>query len=380
MTKNLLGLLFWSAVTLCALGVTVAVVTSNYLALAYSFYLQRYDGQPLSEETFIGPLFQAVAPEATLAQLYSLGIALAIAGGFFLLFNKLFNSFDSYQALKAHRAEGNSEQANAFKVDLHEKLLCATLLLIALIPVISWDISLFRFRGAASVNKLDSPDGAVDLITWDKLLEEPSFALELTRLGSWSYIAMTASLCLGLEITARKTRRYADRCFTTIEDLGVRAGQPVERPLLGYDAEGHAVYDSTIALAYDAEGNSIAGPQSSHESNSPSAPAATEPKQAAEPLFVVPPVGPTSRDDQESASGAAPAETQKVEVQPRTAARTAASEELRTVIGTEERVSMQDAARDPERYYVDMTNGVVWDRACYEALHGVDSMPSEQAA
>ena len=89
MTKNLLGLLFWSAVTLCALGVTAAVVTSNYLALAYSFYLQRYDGQPLSEETFIGPLFQAIAPEATLAQLYSLGIALAIAGGFFLLCNKL---------------------------------------------------------------------------------------------------------------------------------------------------------------------------------------------------------------------------------------------------------------------------------------------------
>jgi hypothetical protein len=181
MIKNILGLLFWSAVTLCALGVTAAVVTSNYLALAYSFYLQRYDGQPLSEETFIGPLFQAVAPEATLAQLYSCGIALAIAGGFFLLFNKLFNTFDSYQALKAHRAEGNSEQANAFKVDLHEKLLCAALLLTALVPVISWDVSLFRFRGAASVSKLDSPDDAVDLVTWDKLLEEPSFALELTR-------------------------------------------------------------------------------------------------------------------------------------------------------------------------------------------------------
>jgi hypothetical protein len=184
---------------------------------------------------------------------------------------------------------------------------------------------------------------------------------------------MTASLCLGLEITARKTRRYADRCFATIEELGVQIGQPAGQPLLGYDAEGRPAYDSTIALAYDAEGNSVAWPQSSHESNSPSAPAATEPEQAAEPLFVVPPVVQIARDDQRP-------ETQKAEVQPRTAARVAVSEELRTVIGTEERVSMQGAARDPERYYVDMTNGVVWDRACYEALHGVDSMPSEQAA
>jgi hypothetical protein len=48
------------------------------------------DGQPLSEDTFIGPLFQAFAPEATLAQLYRAGIAVALAGGLFLLFNKLF--------------------------------------------------------------------------------------------------------------------------------------------------------------------------------------------------------------------------------------------------------------------------------------------------
>ena len=294
--------------------------------------------------------------------------------------NKLFNTFDSYQALKAHRAEGNSEQANAFRVDLHEKLLCATLLLLALIPVISWDISLFRFRGAASINKLDSPDEAVDLVTWDKLLEEPSFALELIRLGSLSYIAMTASLCIGLEITARKTRRYADRCFATIEELGVRDGQPVEQPLLGYDAEGNAVYDSTIALAYDAEGNAIARPPSGHQTDVTSSPVTAKNEQDAEPLFVVPPARPAPREGQQSVSGAETAETQKVEAQPRTGARTAVNEELRAVIGTEEHVSMQDAAHDPERYYVDMTNSVVWDRACYEALHGVDSMPSEQAA
>jgi hypothetical protein len=41
---------------------------------------------------------------------------------------------------------------------------------------------------------------------------------------------------------------------------------------------------------------------------------------------------------------------------------------------------MHDAARDSQRYYVDMTNRAVWDRAYYEALHGAASTSDEQAA
>lgn len=380
MAKSLLGLLFWSGVTLCALVVTGVVVTSNYLSLAYAFYLQRYDGQPLSEETFIGPLFQTFAPEATLAQLYSAGIAVALAGGLFLLFNKLFNSFDSWQALKAHRAEGNSEQANAFKDDLHHKLLCIALLLVALIPVINWDVSLFRFRGAASANNLDSPDDAVDMVVWDKLLEEPSFAMELTRLGSWGYIAMTASICVVLEITARKARRYADRCFALIDEVSTQNRKPAEPQLLGYDTDGQPAYDSTVALAYDADGNAIAGQPSSHAQSPQPVAAAAESEKAAEPLFVIPQVDIPAREECQTGATAVRSDANETGPQSRPGARPTIEEDIQTVIGTDDFVSMREAAQDRDRYYVDMANGSVWDRAYYEALHGAISNRAGRAA
>ncbi len=92
---------------------------------------------------------------------------------------------------------------------------------------------------------------------------------------------------------------------------------------------------------------------------------------------MVPPVRPVQREDLKEAASAA---TQEPGTQPRTTPRTAAEEDLHAVVGTDEHISMHDAARDSQRYYVDMTNRAVWDRSYYEALHGAASTSDEQAA
>jgi hypothetical protein len=50
------------------------------------------------------------------------------------------------------------------------------------------------------------------------------------------------------------------------------------------------------------------------------------------------------------------------------------------VIGSGERVSMQVAIHDQERYHVDIANRTIWDRAYWEILHGETVMPEAQAA
>jgi hypothetical protein len=374
--KSILGLVLWSTLTIAVLGLTAAVITTNYLAISVALYLQRFDGQPLSEEQLIGRFFSAFANDATLAQLTGLGIACMIAIGLFMVVNQGFGCWDSFQAMRLRRAEGDSEQATAFGIDLREKLMVAALILAPLTLLMAYDVSLSRYRSCAQAYKLDDPDDTVNMIGWAQISkDDASFAIECIRIGSLGYVAGTFALCIILELTGRKTRQYFDRCAACFESLESQGMQLAEQPLLGYDTTGKPVYDSAAPLAYDADGNEIGGVPSSHEPAPPSSPAEAE--QTVEPLFVVPPVRAAQREDREEAAHAA---TQETGTQSRPAPRTSAERELQAVVGTDEHISLHDAARDPDRYYVDMTNRAVWDRAYYDALHGVSSMLDEQAA
>src|ERR1017187_7767871 len=294
--KSIVGFLLWSTLTLGALGLTAVIITTNYLAISVALYLQRYDGQPLSEEQLIGRFFSAFASDATLAQLTGLGLACIIAFGLFMVVNQGFGCWDSLQAMRLRRAEGDAEQAKAFEIDLYEKLMVAVLILVPLTFFMTYDVSLSRYRSCAQIYKLDDRDDAVNMIGWAQISKgDSSFAIECVRIGSLGYVAGAFALCIILELTGRKTRQYFDRCTACFEGPRSQDTQPADQPLLGYNAAGHPVYDSVEPLAYDAEGIAMGGPLSSDEPAPPSSPAEAKQEQIDEPLFVVPPVKPAKR-------------------------------------------------------------------------------------
>jgi hypothetical protein len=381
--KNTLGFLFWTFTGLLVGVVTIATVTSSYLALSYAFWLLRYDGQPISEDTFVGQIFQAFCPQATLAQFYGATLAVGLAFGFFLVFKEAFGCYDAWLAGRLHRAEGNVEQAQAFKWELVEKTIVLALVGAFLGLVVAWDVELFRYRSAAQIAGLDDPGTATGLVTWRELMDQPNFALNVTQIGTWGYLALTAVLCLSLEVTGRKSRRYFDRILADIEGIGGTQEQVDDRVLRGYDASGQPVYDAVTPLAYDAEGSAreeaeAATPARASEESTTHARTATanpprpeEPAEAAAPLFVAPAMG-------RAEAGAARQEPPKPASATEPTHEPARESEAATftVIGTGERVAWMHAVLDRERYYCDLGTRIVWDRTTYESLHAA-SVPDE---
>ena len=366
--KNILGFSFWGLASIGVFGATCVIVLSNYLACSYSFYLARWDGQPLSADTFIGSFFQTFMPEATLAQLYSVGIAVGFAVACFLLTNDLFGMFDAVKLRKLHGTAGNAEQVTAYSWEISERLLAALLLAVLLVPFIRWDISLFQYRGAAAATKMDVPEDAVDLVTWSKLRGEPSFAIELTELGAIGYIAMTAAVCLALELAARKARKYGDRLLMQVDDLTSRQPGQAEETLRGYDTNGQPVYDSVAPVAYDENGDAIQHPPTRNSARPQDVPA-----------FVVPMESNASRnvhDDADTASSV----PQTGERQPQTPVYASTEKLLNVIGGGGAQVSMRAALGDAERYHVDIANGLIWERSYWETLHSETLMPEAQAA
>ena len=363
--------------------VTVAVITSNYLAISYAFYLLRFDAEPISENKFVGSLFRAFCPDATIADFYAAAIALGLAIGFFLIFKESFGCFDSWLSMRLHNADGNTEQTQAFKWDLVEKGLSLVLLVVSIGFVTAWDMQLFRYRAAAQIAGLDDPDKAVQLIPWREQLAQPSLALDVTSIGCWGYLALTAATCLCTELTARKSRRYAERLLAEIDGIPAANAQVLaeERVLKGYDADGQPVYDAATPLAYDAEGNTLGLSDPARATDAGAEHARTEQHEEQDgsgqaPLFVVPPMG---RTESTEARPAAPRPT----AEPAQEAARQADAAVYTVVGTGEQVSWTTAAQDDKRYYCDM-NHVVWDRATYDAIHdhgtSHDFEPAPQAA
>jgi hypothetical protein len=318
----------------------------------------------------VGPIFRAFCPDATIAEFYAAAIAMGLAIGFFLIFKESYGCFDSWLSMRLHRADGNAEQTQAFKWDLVEKGLSLTLLAATVGLVTAWDIELFRYRCAAQIAGLDDPGQAVQLATWREQVNQPSLAIDVTNIGCWGYLALTGATCLFLEMTARKSRRYAERLFAEIDAIPAADAQALaeERVLHGYDADGQPVYDSAAPMAYDAEGNTLssAEPAGTTEEGSEHARGeeheeheATEPA----PFFVVPPIG---RTESTEARSSAPRQAgEPINEPPRQTEAPAY-----TVIGTGEHVSWAKAAQDEARFYCDMVNRVVWDRATFEGLHG----------
>lgn len=391
-TKNGFGLVVSFFGVLLALWITLLIVTSNYMSISEAFYLLHYDQRPLASDSLVGSLFGTFCPNATLAQFYGASMAVGIALGFFLVWRTFFGGYDSWQAMCLHQADGNTEQVRAFRWDLFEKLVTLLLFAVTLGCVVAWDMQLFRYRSSAQATMLGSPNRAITMAPWMHLLSHPSFALNVAGMGAWSYVALTSMVCLSLEVAGRHVGKYMNRLYAEIAFMDGAAKQDSfqKSELRGYDADGNPVYDVRTRLAYDAEGNAIDVPQSVNEVRADEnrekdshQEAWKEPGEGhadSAPLFVVPKLGDERGEEKSGVSNLQSAELAADTSAPSGNSHDEANIEKLPVIGTDERVSWSTAAKDPDRYYCDFVNGVIWSRGAYESLHGVtlNSSPSAE--
>jgi len=228
---------------------------------------------------------------------------------------------------------------------------------------------------------------ASQLANWEEQVQENSlmWAWTLTKSGAWSYLAMTAVGCLGLEYTLMKFSGAWARVLSSIQSMiGMPESQAYEAGFYGYDQDGQPVYDPTSPIAYDVDGQVVAyeeaGPASADSQASRVTPEAATAGAQGETF---PPFREANGYHQEpppsnpghpplwdpAAPEAAASESAAAEPARETPAR---SETLHDVIGgaAGEKVTLDQALADQRRYWVDPEGPHVWDAQYRETLFG----------
>ncbi len=390
--KNILGMIAWGLGILLVCMVTLSLVLSNYLACLSAFKLLKWESKPIWLDELVGKFFETYFPETSLAHLSAISLSFGVAILLFFVTNEAFRILESVKMRALHRRAGDEDQVVAFSFLIKQQCLLVGLMAACLLPLICFDVYLYLFRGASSV-LLENPQDATNLLPWSVLKQQPSFALNVTTVGSVAFVSLTAGLCILLEGVGIKFRTYADRLLISVDGL-FEPAKPAELELRGYNSALEPVYDPGTPLAYDKNGDPLETIEGDVNSLAPSVPESNgvretanqqpeEPLQTQESLFVVPEMkarpsavsGEIGRGTTEGHS----AQQRNSAWQTQPQARPTPMEDLKDVIGSfnedgsPERVSMQTAVRD-SRYFVDLT-GRIWNRKHWEQLHE-DGSPS----
>lgn len=389
-TRHFVGLIFWTLVAAAFAAIAVKVILANYLACKAAFELLGFEMRPLSSDELVGEILGAFFPNATLAHLYALAVALTIAGGYFLFFHLAFHIHDLIDDRKVYLIQGDEPSAHAAMRLIIRDAITMVAFLIPLVVATNWDIDLFRYRSIASALHLEDPQVAASTIkAWEIQLREHGdlFAWSAARWGAWGYLAVTALACLCLEVAFRKVSGKWDSLCGTVGELFKPADQSGDgAALYGYDENGQPVYDPQAPLSYDVNGNPVeqgdlAEPALQPEDNVSTPGAAPAPAAEAEAATQAPPNGngvghapPTfgALFDEPPAPQAAP---EPAAAAPAAGTRPVAPEaesDLHDVIGGDhgERVSLRAARADRRRFHVDMATGRIWRREHWERVHG----------
>lgn len=399
--RNLINLVFCcAAVTLC-LGLAVLMLIANYLACQVSFELLGYDKQPLNADKLIGQLFDAFFPKAALTHLYAFVVAALVSLGLFLCFRVISHIFELYKERRHYLNTGDQQSARIINQLICWDLVELVAFAIPLTAAVYWDVQLFRFRSICGAAGIEDAETATSLNAWPLQLSDNGtlWAWSLTAQGAWGYIGVTALSALAFEYTLRKTSENWAKLLSTFDEILTPAPrEDAQASIYGYDQHGQPVYDPQAPIAYDVNGaplhdrdpafaesdtgtESNEQPASTHRQHSASRGAsqdtAAETSAAKGPLFESPSPGRDAPGEGGAAAGVRP-ETRPEDLHfggrsPGESPRGRTEEApLHEVIGGAdgERVSLSEALRHPDRYWVDSETHEVWDAHYRRALFG----------
>lgn len=361
------GLALLSAMWLGALLINLWVVLEHYLAAQSALTLLGTEAWPLSRDPLIGPIVGAFVREANLPQALALTLSLGIWLALLLLVFEGVEALHLVRHLVEAKAAGDTEEASATQWAIGERLLLLTLIALALVPAIRWDMLLFEFRTAASpLGDPTQAPGMVQLAHQDGDFRS-TFTYLLATAGAWGYLGVTLACALVLEILGTRLGDKVELLGAALE----RLWNPDEETSL---ADETSIEDSPASGAEQADTETPGvPPETAQVATEASEPAAETPisRGASRPASPAPAATPVR----------APLFSPDLAARPVTGAPLHAptpaprpdTQDLRDVIGGAEgeRVTPADAQRQQNRYHFDFATGSVWARDHWESLHGV---------
>ena len=351
LVRNLLKTCSWASLALLSLALTLGLVLCNYLATRTSLELMGFEQNPLRNDALLGDYFDAFLGGATLAHVTAALVAALAALGLYLVFHYLFLFHRVWRDRAFYK---DPEEKRAARSTMQTYLLHLALLVVCLVPLIWWDLEMFRYRILAGLHQTEDPTLAIQTVqTWGLEMQQGGqlMAWTLVQVGTWGYLGLTAASCLGLEISIEKTQEAAARTWAS-----VAPAQPTSQALYGYDADGHPVYEPDQPLAYDSEGRPLDEAPVAEDGRRDDAPS-LEPD-------VQPDLDPGALFDPTMASLASKG-TPSIETAP------SDQDERHPVVGsaTRDQVTLSEVYGSPERYHWDPVTRAVWDRAHWDAIH-----------
>lgn len=326
-----------------ALLLNFGMLLANYLSLELSFEALGLDSTPLGDNKLLGVFFTSLVPGATLTSLYAFCLAGVVCLGYFVCTHLFIQLFDYLREYRLHRRAGNETQAEALRWLMGKNVLYLVLFLPLVFVFSTWDLELFRFRAVMGAAQAMEPEEALALPTWASVLNDSAgfYAITLAKIGMWGYISVNIMAAVVLEWMIDRVR------------------------------DQFVVVWSEIARLFD-DGDETASVDTEVGS------AAAEKESAADAGDV-----PSFAGAEGSATHEQPPVEGIHEDRPSTAQPTPCVHEsdLRDVVGGArgERVSVEEALRDSDRYHVEISTGRVWSRRHWQQLHAPQEAEYEGA-
>lgn len=402
--RNVIRCCWWLAITAIVLVAAAWSVLEHYLNAANALELLGTEQKPLSADSLLGTVLSAFLPQAALPQAMALTISLIEALAFFFIANTLMDILGLIRHYRTSRKHDQPEEAEEAVWRLIENGFGMAMLGGLLVYGILWDLDIFRYRSMAGAYDYDTPlKAAQQLPSWaEELRENGSWAaVQMARVGAWGYLSFTAAGCVLLDLVIRKLDDAFSRLMRPID-------QWYEARLAAQAEEADAVYDDeqdeqpvddpteesvmeeqpATEPAYEPErptrttnghANGAYGPRADAPAPEMATVSAdrTAP-QAAQNGHGAPHNGASSRplfDPEVVSHPLTPSRPEPV-VTPRERE----ASDLRDVLGgaANERVSLATAATQPDRYYVNLATGQVWNREAWRRLHTVHLETDEE--
>ncbi len=316
-------------IAVLTLAINAWAVVEHYLSVKNALELLGTERLPLYKDELLGQLIGAFVPNATLPLAIALTVATVEAIGLYVLFHELFEVL----ALNRHRRQalraGDEDEAAEA---LHRIIMGTTVVVIfavLLVPAIRFDLALFRFRSLAGT--MADPTLAAQMPGWASQLRDQGdfFSVQLAQIGAWGYLAFTAIGCLVLERAFSKTGIQVALALQGLDDWWERGRENGDR----FEEDGQWVEASEE-------------PDVEQQDPLPD-PVEPAPKETA---------GNARPTDDQPVAGKEPA---------------ADGPTLHDVVGGQpgERVTLEQANSDKDRYHVDLATQRVWSRTLWEQIH-----------